>query len=390
MSTLQISGPAAGASIMVKRGFKVFPLMPGTKDPYLTAECSGRLLRLAGGIHRATSSLAIIEGWLKIEPNLNFGISTHDIVVLDTDMKGDKNGRKDLDALGGAPTTFTVETGTGGKHLYFEGPPTGQAKLAHGVDTRSLGGYVVAPGSVFDGKQYRLKLDVPVAKLPGAWREKIGEGFQRDNAAASTPVIDLDIESNLKRARDYLETEAPIASEGNRGYTAYKVAAVLGDRGVSEEAALDLMRSWNERCQPPQSEEKLEEAVRNSYRYRRRPPGSASPIFDFRDILAEFMREHEPLDLFGTASLTKPPTLTRGMLPPVIANFSFDQAERTGVEPAMVAIPALTTAAAALTDAMQIQHLEHDNTWKESARLWTAVVAPPGTSKTPFRERSRR
>lgn len=90
----------------------------------------------------------------------------------------------------------------------------------------------------------------------------------------------------------------------------------------------------------------------------------------------------EPADLFG-GSLTGEPKLTREMLPRVIADFAFDTAERMGVDPAMIAIPALAVCAAALHDGITIQPRVHDTKWTESARLWLAMVAEPGSRKTP-------
>ncbi|MDH4981456.1 DUF3987 domain-containing protein [Hyphomicrobium sp. D-2] len=91
----------------------------------------------------------------------------------------------------------------------------------------------------------------------------------------------------------------------------------------------------------------------------------------------------EPIDLFGTATASKPATLTPDMLPFAIRGYAVDQSERMGLELAAIAIPALTVAAAAITDDLQIQHLRHDHTWLESARLWSVMIAEPGSTKTP-------
>ena len=58
-----------------------------------------------------------------------------------------------------------------------------------------------------------------------------------------------------------------------------------------------------------------------------------------------------PVDIFGKA--VREPVLTKDMLPQVIADFAFDQAELIGVEPAMVAVPALAVCAAACDDAVE-------------------------------------
>lgn len=96
--------------------------------------------------------------------------------------------------------------------------------------------------------------------------------------------------------------------------------------------------------------------------------------------------EPEPIDLFGEALIARVPELTRNMLPPVLADFAWDAAERLGVEPAMIAIPALVACAAAIHDDIKIQPRVLDTKWTESARLWVAVVAESGGKKTPAME----
>jgi hypothetical protein len=90
-----------------------------------------------------------------------------------------------------------------------------------------------------------------------------------------------------------------------------------------------------------------------------------------------------PLDLWGAADLTGQPVLEADMLPPVIAAMAADEAERLGVDVGMLAIPALVVCAAALDDAHRIQPRRADTGWRESARLWGAIITEPGGRKTP-------
>jgi Protein of unknown function (DUF3987) len=90
-----------------------------------------------------------------------------------------------------------------------------------------------------------------------------------------------------------------------------------------------------------------------------------------------------PLDLFGDTALAGTPELTADMLPDVIAAFAKDEAERFGVGLAMVAIPCLAVTAAAIRDHWKIQPKRNDTRWRESARLWVAIVADSGSLKTP-------
>jgi hypothetical protein len=90
----------------------------------------------------------------------------------------------------------------------------------------------------------------------------------------------------------------------------------------------------------------------------------------------------EPVvDIFETFDPV--PELTRDMLPPIFAEFAFDEAERLGVEPSAIVLPCIIACAAAIHDSIQIQPKERDTRWKESARLWGGVVGEPGVGKTP-------
>jgi hypothetical protein len=104
----------------------------------------------------------------------------------------------------------------------------------------------------------------------------------------------------------------------------------------------------------------------------------------FRDPAARLGKHHvspPPRDLFGM--LTPEPVLTRDMLPDVIANFAFDRAERMGVVPQMIALPAIVTSAACLHDGFTIAPLRLDRTFMESARLWACLVCGVSDLKTP-------
>ncbi len=88
----------------------------------------------------------------------------------------------------------------------------------------------------------------------------------------------------------------------------------------------------------------------------------------------------DPIDLFAEFPV---PPIQREMLPQTIADYAFDQGELVGVEPAMIAIPALVACAAALHDGVQLQVKRHETGWRESARLWCAVVGNPSIKKSP-------
>jgi hypothetical protein len=87
-----------------------------------------------------------------------------------------------------------------------------------------------------------------------------------------------------------------------------------------------------------------------------------------------------PVDLWANFS---PPELPTGQLPEVIEKFARIEGAAMGADPAGLAMAAITVCAAAISDEIQLKPKRHSD-WKESARLWTAVVGNPSTMKTPI------
>lgn len=88
----------------------------------------------------------------------------------------------------------------------------------------------------------------------------------------------------------------------------------------------------------------------------------------------------DPVDLFN---VDPAPQIPLDTLPAAIANFAKDQAELMGCDHSIFAMTALVAAASCLHDGVQIQPKRHDPTWRESARLWVAVVGSPSSKKSP-------
>lgn len=173
-----------------RRGWPVFPLRPGAKNPALHRQDRCPLTGACGDGHvkweqRATIDEAIVVGCWSHKP-YNVGLATGPagLVVIDLDVVKPNSSQ---DAPGGAenllalceragqpvPATRTVRTPSGGIHLYFtalDGIRLGNTagKLAPLIDTRAHGGYVVAPGSTTPAGVYEVTDPSPVAELP-AW-----------------------------------------------------------------------------------------------------------------------------------------------------------------------------------------------------------------------------
>lgn len=88
----------------------------------------------------------------------------------------------------------------------------------------------------------------------------------------------------------------------------------------------------------------------------------------------------QPIDLFG---IQHPPQLPIDVLPDVMRNYVEDQSALLGSDHSVIGMTALVAAAACITDGIKLQPKRHDPTWRESARLWVAVVGDPSTRKSP-------
>lgn len=71
-------------------------------------------------------------------------------------------------------------------------------------------------------------------------------------------------------------------------------------------------------------------------------------------------------------------------VPEPILSFAHDTARRMGTAPIAVALAAIVTASAAISDAWQVQPKQYDPTWVEEPRLWGAIVGPPSVLKSPI------
>ncbi|WP_412516484.1 bifunctional DNA primase/polymerase [Actinomadura madurae] len=184
---------AEAALACAARGWHVFPLRPGDKQP---------LPGFTDWEANATIDPVRIRAFWSRGPAFNVAVACgpSGLLVIDLDrpkpgeippdewaMPGVNEGADVLAVLAERHgqafplDTFTVTTRRGGMHLYFTAPPGAELRNTSGryrtglgwlIDTRAAGGYVVAPGSYVDLPDgtgaYRIANEVPPAPLP-AW-----------------------------------------------------------------------------------------------------------------------------------------------------------------------------------------------------------------------------
>ena len=253
------------------RGWSVFPLRPGSKQPafpsHKAEDCTGTDPRCRAGHQgwepRATTDPGRIgRAWAATPYNIGIATGPSGLLVIDLDrpkpgevpppewaLPGIGDGADVLAELcqrHGQPLpfeTFMVRTRRGGLHLYFTAPPGVRLGNTNGrnerglgwlIDTRGHGGYVLAPGSYVDlpdgTGRYQVAYDRPPAPLPD-WL----------TALLSAPVTDPRLEcrsaaaghvSDLNRyAATALQAEAErvrAAVEHGRSHALNKAAFHLG------------------------------------------------------------------------------------------------------------------------------------------------------------------
>ena len=121
------------------------------------------------GWHDATTDINQIRRWWKRWPWANIGIATgpSGLVVIDIDVGDGKTGEESIAALearyGAFSETLEAISGGGGRHLYYaaNGAQVPSKTAAFGlpdVDTRAMGGTIVAPPSRHkSGRSYAWK-----------------------------------------------------------------------------------------------------------------------------------------------------------------------------------------------------------------------------------------
>lgn len=122
------------ARALALSGFKVFPLRPGDKRPLISK-----------WQEQATNRLDQVLNWWSVTPNANIGIATGDgLTVIDIDTKDHNGGNgadgaKSLEEIeliyGDLNPTLTVQTWSGGKHLYYktDAPQSNKVALWPGI-----------------------------------------------------------------------------------------------------------------------------------------------------------------------------------------------------------------------------------------------------------------
>lgn len=259
-------------------GIPVFPCISNSTG--LTLDPKKRKApACANGFKDATTDLAQIDAWWAEDSEYNIGACPEDAGWLVVDVEASGLSRwKELAAKENVPPTYTVETTSGGLHLYFAGSaPSSVRKLFKGepIDTRGVGGYVLMPPSIVSNRPYKVLHERSIAPLPSFIAARLAETDHR----ASASVTEADIAANVARGRVLLANlvqRGDVAIEGHGGDArTYRLCCELLNLGISPDTTKALLLElWNPHCQPPWDADELETKITNAASYAQNEEGS--------------------------------------------------------------------------------------------------------------------
>ena len=209
---------------LAESGCPVFPLEPLGKRPIVEH-----------GFKAATTDPALISAWWQRMPNANVGMPTgprSGILVLDVDPE--HGGNESLQALPIRPTTWTVETPSGGWHYWWRYPREPSlgntaGRLGMGLDSRGYGGYVAVPPSIgHNGRPYVWMVRDDLARPPRWLVESLSARPASDRALAPVRYVN-DATSYGFAALSREVAEVALAAEGGRNHRLFYAACRLGE-----------------------------------------------------------------------------------------------------------------------------------------------------------------
>lgn len=232
-----------------KLGLKVFPVVPGEKKSFKTAQNSNNHPWGA-----TDDPKEIVKDWTTW-PDANIGIATgtrSGIVVLDIDTLDGHgvDGEASLEALielhGPLPETVEALTPTSGRHFYFQLPQgvflkSSAGKLGEGIDVRAEGGSVVVPPSV------SLKNEKFYEWVRSPWEHEFEVcptwivDLCKAGSTANVPAGDLSLFSDEEpMSAIKLAAQSVIAApKGTRNVVLFKAALALGKLVASGQLSVD-------------------------------------------------------------------------------------------------------------------------------------------------------
>lgn len=257
----------------VKRGWYVFPVHSViTKNGQAACTCSaglacqhkGKHPKTPNGFKDASIDERQVREWFNSTAPTNIGIATglSNLAVLDIDT-GKEGFDEAIAIFGDLNRTYYVKTGRGFQFYFIK--PNGiklPAKIKHGFDIKSDGGYVVAPPSLHSsGQSYQTVCTKDPLDFPREILEWIEKEQNQPKQQTAVNNNDLEIQSNVKTVPDNI-------TNTTRNNTLASEAGYLRHRGYSEAEILSALIAINQyRCSPPLEETEVKSIAKSIAKY---------------------------------------------------------------------------------------------------------------------------
>jgi KaiC/GvpD/RAD55 family RecA-like ATPase len=254
---------------------------------------------VAGGLNAATTDLDQVSLWWDKNPKANVGLRTgaiSNVTVIDYDsMEAFDEWNKRSEGKAGA--TFLVKTPKGihAYHKYSSSLKQTAKVGGEQVDSRNDGGYVVAPGSVVDGKEY--------AAINKLGMEPIPEYVHARFAGAKKVSSDKAGSDRAGSATgSYASAEGASGSgellEGSRNVMLTEIAGRLRGKGIPLDAIRQTLDGLNENwCEEPLPEHEIEAMMRSAEDWAEKkfeiPSHTVVPVSQLKTPTVEFLHDKE-------------------------------------------------------------------------------------------------
>jgi hypothetical protein len=199
------------------------------------------------GVKNASMEPRDFRRWLKQYPDMNIGVATEGITVIDFDTpEAHRQFRKRFKVT----PTLTIRTGRGVQE-YYEGETRSRIGTAEKTDVKSgATSYVVGASSLHrNGRRYLIMNDSPIAPLPDTVREWIeaDEGVGDDSVGGSNGYV---------------------VRQSKRNKTLFDHLCMLRSKGSSLEQLLPLAQAFNAAIlRPPLGTSEVRSTARSVLRY---------------------------------------------------------------------------------------------------------------------------